>query len=103
MQNFLSTPLGRFRLVSLLEGISYLILMGIGMPMKYMMGDPTMVQIFGRIHGGLFVVFVLAMVHALVARTLEPGRASTAFALSLVPFGAFVVEWMFRKDETTRP
>ena len=56
-----STELGRFRIVSLLEGLSYLVLVGVAMPMKYIGGDTSAVPMFGRIHGGLFVLFCLAL------------------------------------------
>jgi integral membrane protein len=67
------TPLVRFRVVSLLEGLSYVALMGIAMPLKYLAGNPGAVRIAGTIHGGLFVLFVLALV---LAAARAAGRAS---------------------------
>jgi integral membrane protein len=98
MSHFFTSAFGRFRLVSLLEGLSFLLLVGLAMPLKYLAGEPLMVTIMGRAHGGLFVLFMVALVHAAV----EEGwtwRALIAFLASLVPFGAFALEWYFRKEE----
>jgi hypothetical protein len=46
------------RKISLAEGISYLLLLGIAMPLKYWAGLPLAVKIVGSIHGALFVVFL---------------------------------------------
>ena len=55
------------RKISLAEGISYLLLLGIAMPLKYWAGLPLAVKIVGSIHGALFVVFCAALLRALVA------------------------------------
>ncbi|MEZ4462708.1 MAG: DUF3817 domain-containing protein [bacterium] len=99
MNTYLGTHFGRFRIVSLLEGLSYLVLCGIAMPMKYIGGEPLLVQIFGRIHGALFVIFVLALVAAWLSEKWHPKTPVLAFALSLVPLGAFVLEHHFRKAD----
>lgn len=82
----------QFRVVSALEGISYLVLVGIGMPLKYLAGAPEVVQIAGRVHGGLFVLFVIALVRAVIAASWPWSRAARLFALSLVPFGALLID-----------
>ena len=51
----------RLRLVGGLEGISYLLLLGVAMPLKYLAGMPAMVQVAGWIHGLLFTLFVAAV------------------------------------------
>ena len=54
-----------FRMIALAEGISFLTLLFIAMPMKYFIGMPEVVRVVGSIHGGLFVLYVglLAMIH----------------------------------------
>ena len=47
MLKMLSTPLGRMRLISLVEGVSFLILLGVAMPLKYFAGMPGAVKIAG--------------------------------------------------------
>lgn len=88
----LATALGRFRVVSLLEGLSYLVLVFFAMPLKYGWDDPSWVRLFGRLHGGLFVLFVFALYRAAAERGWTTRRSGEAFAWSLVPFGALVLE-----------
>ncbi|MBA3461037.1 MAG: DUF3817 domain-containing protein [Deltaproteobacteria bacterium] len=89
----------QFRIVSVLEGISYLVLM-IAMPLKYAAGEPAAVAIAGRIHGGLFVVFGLALARV-ASRDQWPGRATlTALVAACIPLGAF---WLERKLRVNWP
>ena len=44
-----------FRLVAFLEGMSYLLLLFVAVPIKYQMGDPTYVQMLGMPHGLFFM------------------------------------------------
>ena len=93
----LSTPLGRFRLVSLLEGLSYVVLLGIAMPLKYLAGDTAAVPLAGRIHGGLFVLFVLALVHAAWVERWPRRAQGIAMIAALLPLGAFWLERGLRR------
>ena len=54
----LSTDLGRFRLITFLEGLSFIILLFVAMPLKYFYAMPVAVRITGMIHGILFILFV---------------------------------------------
>lgn len=54
----------RFRLISFIEGLSYLILIFIAMPLKYLAGYPLAVKIVGMAHGVLFILFIIALVMA---------------------------------------
>lgn len=91
------TALTRFRVVSLIEGISYVVLLAVAMPLKYAAGMPAVVSHAGRIHGALFVLFVLAIA-SVSADQKWPRRASmTAFIAALLPLGAFWLEREFRR------
>ena len=92
MLSLLRTDLGRFRLVSLIEGLSYLALVFFAMPMKYGYGDPSWVRLIGRIHGGLFVLFVVALYQVALERDWSARKGGELFGLSLIPFGALVIE-----------
>lgn len=98
MASMFSTPLGRFRLVSLAEGISYLALLAIAMPLKYLAGEPRGVQIVGWIHGALFVAFLTTLAQAAHAEGWRPSRVYRAFVASMVPFGAFLLERTIRRE-----
>jgi integral membrane protein len=78
-----------FRLTALTEAISYLLLLGVAMPLKYVWGQPLAVKIIGSIHGGLFVLFCLTLAFAMQAGQWSLKRAVGLFFSSLVPFLPF--------------
>ena len=95
----MSTPLARLRLVGLLEGLSFLLLLGVAMPLKYVWGRPEAVSVVGRVHGGLFVLYALALVHVKFARRWPIDRAMTALMAAVLPFGPFVLDRSLRREE----
>jgi integral membrane protein len=84
--------LNSLRIIGLLEGVSYLVLLGIAMPLKYYFNQPQMVKIVGMAHGVLFVgyVFVLLIVHVLYKWSIV--KTTGAFIASLVPLGTFYAD-----------
>ena len=92
----LKTPLGRLRWVALAEGVSYLILLGIAMPLKYAFDRPEAVRVVGMLHGVLFVAFAAALLHAHLKRSWGLGFSTKIFISSLIPLGAFWMERILR-------
>ena len=92
------TALWHLRIASMLEGISYLVLLFIAMPIKYLAGDPRWVSWAGRVHGGLFVLLVLALLRCASARKWDMGRSLRVIGMALVPFGAFFLDRDFASD-----
>ena len=90
--SLLSTPLGRLRVVGIAEGLSFLVLLGVAMPLKYMAGMPMAVRVVGSIHGGLFLVYLVVLLVAWLDRGWSVWRALALFVASVVPFGPFVAE-----------
>lgn len=88
----LSTSLGRLRLVGFLEGVSFLVLVGIAMPLKYFAGQPVYVRVVGMAHGILFLAYVLAIVQAHLDYGWPLKRSFLLFLASLLPFGPFVAD-----------
>ena len=88
-----------FRMIALAEGISFLTLLCIAMPMKYFMGMPEVVRVVGAIHGGLFVLYVglLAVIH--VRQRWSFMFSLCAFVASIIPFGTFVLDKQLREKE----
>lgn len=80
------------RLSALLEGISFLILLGIAMPLKYMAGLPDMVKYVGWAHGILFVWYVIAVIVARDEYRLNHRKTAIALAGSVLPFGTFYAD-----------
>ena len=80
------------RILGNIEGISYLLLLGVAMPMKYYFDMPTAVKITGMAHGVLFVAYclLLAVCMKKFAWTLKFGVY--LFIATLIPFGTFVTD-----------
>ena len=91
--------LERLRIIGNIEGISYLVLLGIAMPMKYMGNMPQAVRIAGSIHGFLFVAFCLALMAVWRTRKWPYEKVAMAFILSIIPFGTFFLDKQIRKEE----
>ena len=81
-----------FKFVAIMEGVSFLILLGIAMPLKYIFGLPATTQVVGMAHGILFIAYVLMVV--LIRKQLNWNLKITALALTaaVLPFGPFVVD-----------
>ncbi len=93
----LKTAVGRLRAVGLFEGISFLLLLGIAMPLKYFVGFPMAVTVVGAIHGALFVLYILALINVTFVRRWSFGQVAGAFVASLLPFGTFVLDARIRR------
>lgn len=87
--SLLSTSLGRLRVVGFLEGISFLVLLGIAMPLKYLAGQPEAVRLVGMAHGVLFVLYVLLVIQAGIGHSWSWRKMLLALVVSVVPFGTF--------------
>jgi integral membrane protein len=92
-----ATSVGRFRIVAFWEGISYLVLLFVAMPLKYGLGIDMAVRVVGMAHGVLFLAYIATL--ALAARRLGAGLSVVAFVMSLVPGGTFWLEKRLRRDE----
>ncbi len=80
-----------FRWIANLEGISFLVLLIIAMPLKYLFDSPWMVQQVGMAHGVLFVAYVVAVLFVRKELGWNVKQTLLALALSFVPFGTFYV------------
>ena len=76
-------------MVAFLEGVSFLILLGIAMPLKYMWGMPEYVRAVGMAHGLLFVAFLGMMAVVGSSDDWSPKKYLLAFIASRTPFGTF--------------
>ena len=94
----LKTPVGRLRLTGIVEGLSFILLMFIAMPLKYIWGDPTWVTQVGRIHGLLWVVFCFSLVDAKSAKGWTMKQAMVPFIASMLPFGPFLIDRKLKED-----
>ena len=94
----LHTHIGRLRIIGFLEGVSFLLLMGIGMPLKYYGGYEHATQDIGMAHGVLFIGYVISVFPA--RKDLKWSNSTTLLVLlaSIIPFGTFIADYrLFRK------
>jgi len=88
----LKTALNRFRVISYIEGLSYLILLFIAMPIKYIGENPYPVKVIGMTHGVLFILFVIFLFESMRKYSWENNFSAKLFIYSLLPFGSFLIE-----------
>ena len=98
----LDNPIGRLRLIGMIEGLSYLLLLGVAMPLKYMAGMPEAVSVVGMAHGLLFCVFCLALLQAMMDCEWPLKRAAVLFVAAVLPFGPFVVDGGLKREQEAR-
>ena len=79
----------KFSLINTIEGWSYLVLLFIAMPMKYIFDIPMAVKIAGMAHGVLFIIFCMLLVQAWLDTKWAFKENIIFFIASLVPFGTF--------------
>jgi integral membrane protein len=92
-----------FRWVALFEGVSFLVLLGVAMPLKYMAGYPLAVRVVGTAHGMLFVAYVLLVAALFLVQRWSLSRVAQALVLSLVPFGTFALDRRLRAELSAGP
>jgi integral membrane protein len=80
------------RRISLVEGVSFLVLLGIAMPLKYAAGMPAAVRYVGWAHGLLFVALCLVLLQVLMNSSWPLKRAVLVFVAALLPFGPFILD-----------
>ncbi len=93
VMHYLTTKIGRLRIIAFLEGISLLVLVGIAVPMKYAGDDPSLVKTMGPIHGLLFLLFIINTIS--VGIEYKWGFKETTWKVLLaciIPFGTFYID-----------
>lgn len=87
------------RTIGILEGISFLVLLGIAMPLKYIQGIPEPVKYLGWAHGVLFMLYLPAVLIARKPMNWNFLWTLIALAASLFPFGTFILDRQLVKRE----
>lgn len=80
-----------FKIVSLLEGVSYILLLFIATPIKYLQGNPEYVKLLGMPHGLLFVVYIIMAIMLKYELNWNGKAFGMVCLLSILPFGTFFV------------
>jgi integral membrane protein len=94
----LMTAVGRLRAAGMVEGVSFLLLLGVAMPLKYFAGIPLAVKIAGWLHGLLFITFCVFLLMAHGERQWSLRWTALIFVAALLPFGPFVIDRRLRNE-----
>ena len=93
MKRYLSSSIGRLRLLGFLEGTSLLLLVFIAVPLKYFMDDHSLVKSIGPVHGVLFILFVINALQVGVAQHWRfTGTTMKVLVACIIPFGTFYID-----------
>ena len=87
------------RFTGISEGISFLVLLMIAMPMKYYLGLPLAVRVVGWMHGVLFILYIIAVFLSIKIMRWNWFAVLVALGASLIPFGTFLLDKSWRKRE----
>ena len=93
------TPLRRFRIFAVLEGLSLILLVFGAVPLKHLAGNPLAVRVLGPIHGLFFLLYAWAVYNAVDNERWTKKQALWAMIAAVVPFGTFVLETRIRRDQ----
>ena len=99
LQNIHNDLIGNFRVIGFIEGISYLVLLLVAMPLKYMMGIAIVTKVVGMIHGLLFIAFLVILMQAAQKHHFSMRDSIIFFVASLIPFGTFFTDSRLKRLE----
>jgi integral membrane protein len=97
----LRTSIGRLRAIGLTEAVSFLVLLGIAMPLKYFADLPRAATIAGWLPGVLFITFFFALMQTREAMKWNTRRTGMVPLAALLPFGPFVIDSSLKKEDET--
>lgn len=95
----MTNAVASLRTIALIEGVSYLVLLFLAMPLKYFWGLPQAVRIVGMAHGVLFVIFCVALLYTSIIAKWPLGRSALIFLAAIFPFGPWLVDGKMKKYE----
>ena len=81
-----------FRVIAFFEGVSYLLLLFIAVPIKYIFDDPTYVKLLGMPHGILFMIYIIFSFIVNIKLKWNIKELFIILIASLVPLGTFYVD-----------
>ena len=87
-----------FRIVAFLEGVSYILLMSVGLYFKYQLADPSYVKLLGMPHGVLFISYFILAFLIKADEKWEEKDFGIILLASILPFGTFYVDRTYLKN-----
>lgn len=92
-------PIGRVRLIGWLEAVSFLLLLGVAMPLKYGAGLPAAVTAAGLVHGVLFLALCYTTLLTASEVKWSIGKAASVIGAALLPFGPFLIDARLKREQ----
>ena len=92
--------LKRLRYIGIIEGVSSLLLFFVAMPIKYVFGSPEYVSVVGMVHGVLFTLYFILIIHAAMVLKRSLSWIVKLFVASIFPFGPFIIESGLRREQS---
>lgn len=89
MNELLKTQVGRLRVIGFIEGVSFLVILFVTMPLKYIWNMPDANKFFGMAHGLLFILYVLMVIQVKIEQNWSGKKTALALIASVIPFGTF--------------
>ncbi|SEP78825.1 DUF3817 domain-containing protein [Neolewinella agarilytica] len=89
MQQLLKTSLGRLRILAFVEGVSFLLILFVTMPLKYLLDQPEPNKVIGMGHGVLFIAYCLLVLVVGINRDWSWKVIGLSLLASIIPFGTF--------------
>ncbi|MFK8060574.1 MAG: DUF3817 domain-containing protein [Polaribacter sp.] len=80
-----------FRVISFLEGVSYLLLLFVATPIKYLQGDESYVKLLGMPHGILFMLYIILAIMIKKEMNWDNKTLRNVLVASIIPFGTFYI------------
>ena len=87
-----------FRIVALLEGVSYILLLFVATPIKYFGDDPKYVKLLGMPHGMLFIAYIVLAIFLKNDFKWNIKQFLTVLVASIIPFGTFYIDKVYLKE-----
>lgn len=96
-QPLAATTIHQLRVVGLIEGASFLVLLLVAMPLKYLAGMPVAVRYVGMAHGLLFVLYVAAGLWTGISLRWPLRRTVLVLAAAVLPAGPLLIDGWLRR------
>lgn len=89
----------RLRHLGVAEGISFLLLLGIAVPLKHLLGIPMFVRVLGPIHEALFILYTVAVFQAAPVLRWSGRQTALALGAGMAPGGTLILEARLRRAQ----
>ncbi len=89
-----------FRLISYLEGISYLAILFVTMPLKYLFSSPEPNKVIGMAHGFLFLAYIVFAFLIKQEKKWNNKTLGIVLLCSIIPFGTFWMDSKYLKEQS---